>query len=179
MVETILSRRWTFRVLFVIISAVIAFAHLLPLHPGAGGIPGPDLLLLVAMAWVLRRPDYIPAVLVAVVMLMADFLFMRPPGLWAALTVLGVEFLRQREQMTREMSFLVEWATVAAVVAVLFFANAIVLAVFLVDQPALGLTLIRLIATILLYPIVVALAARAFGLRKPTPGEVDKLGLRQ
>jgi rod shape-determining protein MreD len=39
--------------------------------------------------------------------------------------------------------------------------------------------LIRLITTLLVYPIVVVLAARALGIRKIAPGEVDRLGHRQ
>jgi rod shape-determining protein MreD len=55
----------------------------------------------------------------------------------------------------------------------------LILGLFAVTQPGLGLTLIGLVATILAYPLVVILAGRAFGLRKIVPGEVDRLGHRQ
>jgi rod shape-determining protein MreD len=47
-------------------------------------------------------------------MLLADLLFLRPPGLWAAIVVLGHEFLRNREQGLRDMPFFVEWGLVAS-----------------------------------------------------------------
>ena len=58
----------------------------------------------------------------------------------------------------------------------MFLANSVVLMVLFVDQPGLGLTLIRLLTTLLFYPIVVILAAQAIGLRKMSPGETDRLG---
>jgi rod shape-determining protein MreD len=48
----------------------------------------------------------------------------------------------------------------------------------MVDQPTLGLTLLQLIATILAYPLVVAVTVFAFGLRRAAPGEVDDRGHR-
>ena len=178
MAENPARTRWQYRALFVCIAASIVFVQLLPLHPGPGRMPGPDVLLLVAIAWVLRRPDVVPVPLIAAVFLMADILFMRPPGLWTALVVLGLEFLRSRSGAARDWSLLIEWLVVAATVAIMFVANALVLFVFMVDQPGLGLTLIQLLGTILVYPIVVALAARAFGLRRPIAGDGDGIGAR-
>ncbi len=176
MVEATVTRRWTYWGLFLGLSALIIFVKLLPIQPGPGRIPGPDVLTLFALAWIVRRPDYVPVLLVATVFLMADILFMRPPGLWTALVILGLEFLRARSVNMRENSFLGEWLTVAGVIAAMTFANAVVLTIFIVDQPGLGQALIRMISTILVYPIVVALAARGFGLKKIAPGEVDQLG---
>jgi rod shape-determining protein MreD len=164
--------------LFVALALLLAFARLLPLGDGTGGVPGPDFLVALALAWVLRRPDYVPIVLVAVVMLLADFLFMRPPGLWAAITVLAVEFLRNREPGFRDLPFLVEWSMVALLLLAMTLAYALVLLVLMVDQPTLGLTLLQLIATILAYPLVVAVTVFALGLRRAAPGEVDGRGYR-
>lgn len=179
MAEATQAGRWTYRGVFIALAALVVFAKLLPLHPGPGRFPGPDILILMACAWIVRRPDYLPVFLVALVFLIADMLFMRPPGLWAALAVVGLEALRRRSVVLRDSGFLTEWLTVAAIVTGMFLANALILTVFVVDQPGLGLTLIRLITTLLVYPIVVVLAARAVGLRKIAPGEVDRLGHRQ
>ncbi len=176
MVEDTVTRRWTYWSLFLGLASLIIFVKLLPLHPGPGRIPGPDVLTLFALAWVVRRPEYVPALLVAAVFLMADFLFMRPPGLWTALVILGLEYLRSRSVSMREISFLGEWLTVTGVITAMVFANAAILAIFVVEQPGLGPALIRMIATILAYPLVVALAARGFGLKKIAPGEVNQLG---
>ena len=176
MVEAKVTQRWTYWGLFLGLASLIIFVKLLPLQPGPGRIPGPDVLTLFALAWVVRRPDFVPVLLVAAVFLMADILFMRPPGLWTALVILGIEFLRARSLNMRGMSFFGEWLTVAVVITAMALANAVALTIFAVNQPGLGLALIRMIATILAYPLVVALAARAFGLKKITPGEVDQLG---
>jgi len=179
MAEFSVTRRWTYWSLFLGLASLIIFVKLLPLNPGPGRFPGPDVLTLFALAWVVRRPDYVPVVLVAAVFLMADFLFMRPPGLWTALVILGLEFLRARSVSMREMSFLGEWLTVAGVIAAMALANAVTLTVFVVNQPGLGQALLWMIATILAYPLIVALAARAFGLKKIAPGEVNQLGQRR
>ncbi len=176
MAESLNTRVWTYRGIFICLAAFVVFVKLLPLHPGPGRFPGPDILLLMATAWVVRRPEYLPVLLVAAVFFLADLLFMRPPGLWAALAVIGMEALRRRSPWLRESGFLTEWLVVSVVVALMFLANSLVLAVLFVDQPGLGLTLIRLMTTLLLYPIVVILAAQAIGLRKMSPGETDRLG---
>ncbi len=171
--------RWRYRLLFAGIACFLFFVQLLPLNPGPGGFPGPDVLLLLAIAWVLRQPDFVPVILIAAIFLMADILFMRPLGLWTALVVLGLEFLRARSVAMRDWSFIVEWLMVAGTITAIFIANTLILTIFLVDDTSLGLVLIHLIATILAYPLVVILGARAMGLRKIAPGEVDVLGHRQ
>jgi rod shape-determining protein MreD len=178
MADAIATRRVVWRTVFVGLALLVAFVRLLPLGDGAGGVPGPDLLVALALAWAVRRPDYVPVLLLAALMLMADFLFMRPPGLWAAITVLGVEFLRNREAGFRDLPFPVEWGMVALLLLVMTLANGFVLLVLMVDQPTLGLTLLQLIATILSYPLVVAVTVFALGLRRVAPGEVDDRGHR-
>lgn len=178
MAESAATRRLFWRTVFLTLALVVAFVRLLPLGEGAGGVPGPDLLVALIFAWVLRRPDYVPVIVVATVMLAADFLFMRPPGLWAAITVIGAEFVRNRESAFRDMPFLVEWGMVALVLLAMTLTNALVQLVLMVDQPSLGLTLLQLIATILAYPLVVAVTVFALGLRRAAPGEVDERGHR-
>ena len=178
MAELFAARRLVWRGVFVALALGVVFLQLLPLGDGAGRVPGPDLLVAFALAWAARRPDYVPVLLVAGVMLMADFLFLRPPGLWAAITVLAVEFLRNREAGFRDLPFLVEWGIVAALLLAMTLGHAAVLLVLLVDQPSLGLTLLQMIATILAYPLVVAVTVFVFGMRRAAPGEVDERGHR-
>ena len=179
MADALPSGRWRYRLLFLGIAGVLFFVQLLPLDLEPGRLPGPDVLLLLAFAWVLRRPDFVPVTLIAAVFLLADILFMRPLGLWTALVVLGVEFLRARSYAVRDWSFVVEWLMVSAVITAVFVLNSLILAIFVAGDAPLGLVLLRLIVTIAAYPIVVALGARAMGLRKIAPGEVDILGHRQ
>lgn len=176
MADATITSRWGYRALFLGLAALVIFWKLLPLNPGPGQIPGPDVLLALAFAWVARRPNLIPVLLAAIVFLAADILLMRPLGLWAALSVVGLEYLRRRSLILRDSTFFTEWLMVAAVITAMTVGQALILGLFLVDQPGLGLTLIRLIATILCYPIVVVLAARLFGIRKVAPAEADLRG---
>ncbi len=176
MAEVIHTRNWRHRGLFLCLAFVLIFTRLLPLDAGPGRLPGPDLLVCLAFAWVLRRPDYVPVLMIAVVILLTDILFMRPLGLWTACVVLGSEFLRGREPFSRDLPFLLEWMVVSVVIATMTVGYVVVLAVFAVDQPSLGLTLIQMIATIAAYPLVVLFSARALGLKKMPPGAVDQLG---
>ena len=172
------STLWIYRATFVLLVAAIAFVQLLPLRPGPGGIPGPDIILLIALSWLVMRPDYVPVFLLAVVFLAVDLLLMRPPGLWTALTVLAGEFLRGRQPQLRAASFPMEWALIAALILAMTLVNTVVLTLFAVGQPSLGLTIIRALFTILCYPIVVILAGRAFGIRKVRAGDQDGFGYR-
>jgi rod shape-determining protein MreD len=178
MAEGVPSTVWAYRALFAVLALALLFLRLLPLGSAAGAWPGPDLLMCLTFAWVLRRPDYVPFVLIALVVLLEDLMLMRPPGLWAALMVLGAEFLRSRTSLTRELSFVVEWVLVAGVMAAVVMGNRLVLAVTMLDQASLGQTIIQLVATILCYPVVVFLSRLAFGVRKPAAGEIDAYGRR-
>ena len=110
---------WGHRLTFLGLAALIAFVQLLPLDLGPGGFPGPDVLLLLALSWVVMRPDYVPVTLLAVVFFLADLLFMRPLGLWTALVILASEFLRVRSFTLRDTPFLLEWLQVAAAITVI------------------------------------------------------------
>lgn len=175
MVDPRTTRRWSYRVGFLLISTLAFFFYLLPLRVGSGHWPGPDLLLAFSFAWVLRRPDYVPMFLLAPIMLLADFIFMRPPGLWTALSILGLQFLRRREPTSRDMPFVVEWAMVAGVILAMAALYRFVLAIFMVDQVALVLTILGQISTILAYPVVVVLSTMLLGVTKITPVEADEM----
>ena len=169
---------WAYRMVFVALATLVGLTQLLPLSPGPGGLPGPDVVLLMVFSWVIMRPNYLPILMIALVMLAADLLLMRPPGLWAALAVLGAEFLRGWHSVLRAASFLAEWLLVAGVVAAMTLANTIILSIFGVEQPGLGLIAIQMFFTVVCYPLVVILAGRAFGVRKIRAGDPERLGSR-
>jgi rod shape-determining protein MreD len=178
MAEGIVARRWGYRALYLGLCLFIVFVRLLPLDAGSGGLPGPDLILCLTFAWVLRRPSYVPLGLVALVLLTTDVLFLRPLGLWAGIGVVAYEVLRQREATSRDLTFPLEWAMIAGVVVSMTVANALILALFAAPQPVLGLTLLQMIMTVLAYPLVVLFSSALLGVRKSAPGEVDRLGHR-
>lgn len=170
------ANRWGVGLAYFVLSGALMLFYINPIELVPDRFPAPDLLVGLTFAWVLRRPQYVPTLLVALVLLLGDLLFMRPPGLWAALVVLAVEFLRGREAGIREQPFPVEWALVSGALLAITLANRMILSLFLVDQAGLGLTLLHLVATILAYPLVVIASRLLFGLRKMTPGETDARG---
>lgn len=169
---------WTGRLAYAGLALALIALPLLPLDTVPRGFAAPDLLLAVTLAWAARRPDTLPVLAVAAVFLLADLLFQRPPGLFTALVLVLTEWLRRRAPRLRRGSFLGEWLAVGAGIAAVAGANRVVLAVLMTPQAPLGLTLIQVILTIALYPVVAGVAQLALGLRRPAQGEVDALGHR-
>lgn len=176
MVDGFLSAVWGRRALFLLLAAGLMFLQLLPLSTAAAGVPGPDLLLCLAAAWIVRRPDYVPVLLIAAVFLLQDMLVMRPPGLWAAIVLLGCEFLRARTRSSRDMPFVVEWALVGAVLLAMLLAYRLVIALAMVPQHGLGQTLVQLVLTFSAYPAVAFVTQAVFRVRKRSPGARDLKG---
>ena len=139
---------------------------------------GPDLLIAFAFAWSLRRPEYVPSLLLALVFLLADLLLQRPPGLWAMLALLACENLKGRSRSLRDATFGAEWIAVAVMLAGILIINRIVLSLVLVPAPQLKLSLLELGVTILIYPVVVLITRTVMGVRRAAPGELDTLGGR-
>lgn len=174
--ETFSFRIWVMRGVFVAICAVIFAAKLAPSGSGVGQWPGPDLMTVVILAWTIRRPEFVPPLLVGLVVLISDLIFLRPPGLWAATVVLACEVLRSRTNDLRNLPFSVEWATIAIVLFLSVLLNRAVYALFLIEQMPLLNAVIEGALSILAYPIVVFLSYLIFDIRKAAPGEVDSLG---
>ncbi|MGB7268090.1 MAG: rod shape-determining protein MreD [Albidovulum sp.] len=178
MVESPATRRLGFRALFIGIAAIIIFFRILPLSTLPPRWPGPELLLCLTVVWVLRRPDYVPALLIAGVFLIDDLLALRPPGLWALIVLLGTEFLRSRENSTRDLPFFAEWMMAGGVIAVMTLANSFVHFLFMIPQASFAQVSVQLVATLMAYPFLALAMQLAFGLRRAATGEVDALGQR-
>lgn len=168
----------TMRASFAGLAALVIFFHLLPLDTLARNWAPPDFLIALAMAWSLRRPDYVPILLLTLVMLVADLLFNRPPGLLTLLVVLGCEFLRSRTHPQHETTFAAEWLSVALVITAITFLNRVILSVFAVAQAPLSLSVIEMLATIIAYPGVVLFSQGLLGVRKLSPAEAEIMGAR-
>lgn len=166
---------WTYRAIFAGLSFGVITLKLLPLNLTAGGIPGPDILVLLAFAWMLRQPALVPIGLLFSIFLLADFLFMRPPGLWTALVLLAAESLRRRRLTMTELPFLVEWGTVGLLILGMVLLNRTILWMLLADLDSLGLTLAHGIVTIAVYPIVVGISKYVLRVRKLGPTELEAL----
>ena len=171
-----LTHLWGMRLTFALGVCIILFFHLLPLETTPGRWVGPDFLLAFAFAWSLRRPEYVPSPILAGLFLIADLLLQRPPGLWAILALLGCEKLKSRARVLRDGTFMSEWITVCVTMLTIAIAYRLILVVTLLDPPALNLSIIELLMTMLCYPLAVAIAHWGLGVRKVTPGEIDTLG---
>jgi len=71
MAETTIGKKWFYRLLFVLISTVILFFHLIPLQTTPGSWAMPNLIICFCYAWVLRRDDYLPIVLIALILVVS------------------------------------------------------------------------------------------------------------
>lgn len=197
MVDPRTATRIGYRTLYVGLVALVLFYRLLPLSalPAPWPLPefilvkmpqwmmpdqwpGADMLLCLTVVWVLRRPDFIPAFILVPIFLMDDLLSMRPPGLWAAIVLMGTEFLRARETATRDLPFLGEWMMAGVVIAAMTLTYRFVHAVFMIPQVSLGATLLCMVATIAAYPFLAYAMQLVFGLRRAATGEVDAFGHR-
>lgn len=174
-----LSHLWMMRAGFVVLALTLLFFHLLPLETTPRRWAGPDLLTSFAFAWVLRRPEYIPVLLVGALFLLADFMLQRPPGLQAGLALIAFESLRIRAPQLRDMPFSVEWAMVATAMIAMAVATRLIHVVLMMERPALGIIIIQLALCVAVYPIIVGITRYAFGIQKATLGEINALGQRQ
>lgn len=195
MVDGATREIWLHRALFVGIALLLLFWKLLPLPmpmatdcvAGDGWcalmtqmerLPGPDIMLCIIFAWTMRRPDYLPALLIAAVVLTEDVLLMRPPGLWTALVLIASEFVRGRVALTRELNFAVEWLLVSGLMLALLVIYHTVFTMVLLPQTSFGFALMQVVWSILCYPVVVFLSRFVLDLHKPAMGEIDAYGRR-
>ncbi|SFT37900.1 hypothetical protein [Sedimentitalea nanhaiensis] len=169
---------WSMRIWFLGLALAIMFFHLLPLDTQPRRWAPPDLLIAFGFAWIMRRPDYVPAFLLAGVMLLADLLFQRPPGLLALLVVLGSEYLKNQAAGLSEASFVGEWISVCFVIAAITLLYRLVLTLTLVQQAPLALNLIQMVLTMVVYPLVVFVTQTLMGVRRLSPGDAEVFGAR-
>jgi rod shape-determining protein MreD len=172
------QEHWVFRGLFLVIAVFLLFIRLLPLGNAPGALPGPDILICIIMAWIVRRPDFLPMPLILVVIFAEDLILMRPPGLWTAIVIMATESLRSRIELTRELNLLVEWALVSGVMLGMLMLYRLILGLSFVPQPPFGFAIVQVLWSIALYPLVVGLSRLALDLRKPATGEIDDFGRR-
>ncbi|MBN2905789.1 MAG: rod shape-determining protein MreD [Rhodobacteraceae bacterium] len=177
MVDPLTLNRGLYRLIYVALAGALVFVMILPLNSAPGRLPGPDWMLCLTFAWLQRRPDYLAPWLIAGVFVTLDLLLMRPPGLLAALVLMGAEFLRSRQQVSVETAFGVEWLMTAAVIIGIFLAQGLILGLFAVPEADFGRQVIQALVTALAYPLVVLVSRYGLGVRRVTPGDLDPRGL--
>lgn len=185
------ARKALYVALFLGLAALVTFLRLLPMQDygaaasgSTGGLfglsardwPAPDFLLCLTLAWIVRRPDLLPAPVIAAYFLFEDLLLLRPPGLWALVVLLATEFLRTRAGLLRGFGFWLEYAIVFGLMLTMFLANRALLAIVMMPNAPLDLSFAQFLGTVLAYPAVVVVLHYVLKLRKPATGEVDVLG---
>lgn len=197
MVDPITMRRFQYRVLFVAVCGLIIFAQLLPLNtapasvqlidPATGelfrdgrgyfSVPGPDLLFCVTAAFLMRRPRWAPVALIVFVHLLADVLYLRPLGLWPAISLIAYEFLRRQTNASNEVSLPLEVALVVGAFTSAVLANALLQLIFAVPQPGFGRTLLHILTTAVAYPFVIAITHFILRVKRAGVRELDSDGV--
>ena len=160
---------WLLRFTFVVILLVVITMGLLPLNLVPGSFPAPDFMFCMIGAWIIRRPALIPVYLVAASALLAEILFYYPLGLWTALVILASELLRSNMRRARYLPFTFEWALFSLSYAVAVILYNFILTLAFVTIPEVRLVLLKILFTILAYPVVVVLSNTVFQVRKGRP----------
>ena len=163
------ARTWIGRGLLLLAGGAVLVLSLMPVGTLPGRLPAPDILLLTAMAWVVRRPEQAPAPLLGALFLLRDVLTGAPPGLGAALALIATENLRGRRFEPGLAGLLSEWSRVAALIALVALAEQVVLSMLLLPVSETGSVLGRAILSALAYPATVIALRALVGLRAPRP----------
>ncbi len=176
--DPLIRRIWLGRLIYLGLAGTLMFFKLLPLDTTPGSLPGPDLLTAMTFAWIMRRPDQVPVLLIVAVFLVCDMLFLKAPGLWTLIMLGATEFLRSRTSPTSAMPFLAEWGIVAVLLLAATVAEQLALGIFLLPKPGLGVALLQVLFTLIAYPAIVAALRYGLGLRRISPGELFNVGRR-
>ncbi len=176
MLDPATTRRLMFQALFFGVCMLVIFVKMLPLGTTPAAIPAPDLIFAITACFVIRRPRYAPALLIVVVHLLADILFLRPMGLWPALTLLAYEYLRHKKPAGADMQLSVELILVPVVFGAALGFNALVYFALGMPHPTLGQTLLHILMTATAYPFVIAASEFILGVRRVRPGEMEPDG---
>ena len=126
----------------------------------------PDLTLALALLWSARLPHNSPVAVIALLLLLQDFTFDRPPGLYAGLGVIAFGWVKRKTLRSEEFQFVSEWATFAIAVFGIFIAYRAVLWLTVLPVPSLSMRIIELAGTIGVYPLLVGFCRITLGLRR-------------
>lgn len=162
---------WRERGLYLLTAVVLIFIGVLPMQSRNLGAAVPDLTFCVTVAWVMRRPESAPAILVAIVCFAGDVLFGRPLGIWSFLMVAGTEYFRNRETGKGLQMRLLEWLSVAILFGIMLIAYRVILYASLTPAPGLPALFWHFLVTVLAYPPTVAVLYWLLKVRAPLPAD--------
>jgi len=178
MADGLVAQVWSGRLIYFLCAGFLLFLSLVPLGFTPRFLPRPDLLLGLTFAFMLRRPDFTPFWLIAIIFLLSDILLAQPVGLWTAIMVVTAEFVRTQEYRFRELAFPLEWLFVTGTIFLALLANRIILSMSMVPVAGFGSVMLHFIVTVIAYPVVVFLCFFLLRIRKITPDEAIRYGHR-
>jgi len=133
----------------------------------------PDLILALTLSWALYRPDALTPLLVGAVVLFADMMLQKAPGIWALATVLGTVFLRSRKLEYDHRTFLDVWLLLTIVTISVFVFYNLVLRMTFSPAPGIVLALAETISTCLTFPFIHIVSMQVFRVTPNTKPEVN------
>jgi len=169
---------WLRRAGFIAIGALFMLQALIPLDLTANRLPGPDVLYCLTMAYLIRRPEFVPLWSIIFVFFLRDVLTMAPLGIWTLLIIASTELVRANLQAFREYFFGIEWLWVAVIFGAMLLAQQLILALTLSASPTFVDLLLQFLFTTGIYPVIVAFMKYGFRIDKPAAGKTDARGHR-
>ncbi|MGB0901292.1 rod shape-determining protein MreD [Halocynthiibacter sp.] len=176
MIDPVSLHLWSWRLLYPLMCGLIIFIQLIPMQTVPTRFPAPDFLQALTFAWIIRRPDQIPVLSIALVFFLADILLQHAPGLGVALMILTSEFLRSRSPYMREFPFALEWAIVIVVTIALALGTRFSLQLLLLSPPPFDLAARQVFSTVLAYPMMVLFCQFILKVRFLYPGDREHGG---
>ena len=164
--ETSGWRRVGVMALYVALCMFFLMLQVLPESFGPEAVPGPDLVLAVTLCWVIRRPDLLPSILIGAMLLFADMILNRPPGLFALITLCAAVYLQTRSHDLRQAFFLTEFLYSTLMIVAVALVYLVMRQVLLLPGQSVLTTFAQTAFTILIYPIVGFVSAQLFGITR-------------
>ncbi len=171
-------RLWMYRAGFLAIGFACILWAIIPFDMSASTLPVPDFFYCVTIAYIVRRPEYVPVWAVFLVFFLRDILTQAPLGLFTLLVVMGSEVVRANIQAFREYIFGLEWLWVATIFTIITVVQQVLLALTLSDTPRFVVQVLLIVFTVLAYPVIVGAMKFGFGITRPRSGELDAWGKR-
>ncbi len=146
---------WAYYIKYLMICFIILSLQLLPMKIVHQEVLWPNLIYLITVAWLIRKPSYLPVILILFVHIISDILLLMPLGLWSALSLIGYEFLRWRSLSQGRLKLGQELLLVNIVLILLTFIQIGIEFIFKIESPPIGMILLQLTFSLLIYPIVI------------------------
>ena len=146
---------WTCAIKYLVLSFIIISIQILPLPIVEQEILWPDLIFLVTVGWLIRKPNQLSIVTIFMVHLMSDILLLRPIGLWSGISLVIFVFVKWRVSKTKTtFKFGQELIFVMALLSLAIITNLILHYIFNILNPPIIMIFLQMTFTILIYPVI-------------------------